>query len=72
MAAGTSAAAPLIASLITLLNNDRLNAGKTPLGFVNQVMYNMFYKNPTQYYNNQFNPQTNGGECGTNFGYHSK
>lgn len=41
---GTSASCPLIASLITLLNQDRLNAGKSPLGYVNQVIYAMFYK----------------------------
>ena len=37
MEGGTSASTPLWAGLITLLNQDRLNAGKTTLGFMNQV-----------------------------------
>jgi tripeptidyl-peptidase-1 len=69
---GTSASCPLIASLITLLNQDRLNANKAPLGYVNQVIYAMFYKNSTQYYTNNFAQQTNGGECGTQFGFYSQ
>jgi subtilase family serine protease len=69
---GTSASCPLIASLVTLLNQDRLNAGKTPLGYVNQVIYAMFYKNSTQYFTNNFSQQTNGGECGTQFGFYSQ
>jgi tripeptidyl-peptidase-1 len=37
LAAGTSASAPLWAGIITLLNQDRLNNGKKPLGFMNPV-----------------------------------
>lgn len=36
---GTSAAAPVIASIITLLNQVRLDAGKSPLGFINPLLY---------------------------------
>ena len=36
---GTSAATPIFASLINLLNEERLRAGKTPVGFLNPVMY---------------------------------
>ncbi|KAF2669928.1 subtilisin-like protein [Microthyrium microscopicum] len=39
---GTSAAAPIVASMITLVNEKRLAAGKKPVGFVNPV----FYQNP--------------------------
>jgi len=70
--AGTSASCPLIASLITLLNQDRLNAGKTPLGFVNQVIYDMFDADSSKYFTNTFTQQTNGGECGTSFGFYSQ
>jgi len=70
--AGTSASCPMIASMITLLNNDRLNAGKTPLGFVNPLIYTMFNANPTQYFNNAFNNANNGGECGFGFGFNAK
>ncbi|KAI8635240.1 subtilisin-like protein [Xylariaceae sp. FL1651] len=37
---GTSAAAPVFASMIVLVNNERLRAGKTsPVGFVNPALY---------------------------------
>jgi tripeptidyl-peptidase-1 len=36
---GTSASAPVFASIIALINNERLNAGKPPVGFVNPVLY---------------------------------
>ena len=35
---GTSQSAPLVASLITLINEARLTAGKTPVGFVNPIL----------------------------------
>ncbi|PRP86479.1 hypothetical protein PROFUN_05261 [Planoprotostelium fungivorum] len=38
---GTSASAPVIAGLITLLNDARLNAGKGPLGFLNPWLYGL-------------------------------
>ncbi|KAI1374799.1 subtilisin-like protein [Hypoxylon crocopeplum] len=36
---GTSASAPLWGSIITLINEERLAAGKGPVGFVHQVLY---------------------------------
>ena len=36
---GTSAAAPIVASMITLINNERLNAGKRSVGFINPILY---------------------------------
>ena len=36
---GTSAAAPVFASMITMINNERLTAGKGPVGFVNPALY---------------------------------
>ncbi|KAK8009372.1 hypothetical protein PG991_011923 [Apiospora marii] len=36
---GTSAACPLFGSLLNLINEERLAAGKGPVGFVNRVMY---------------------------------
>ncbi|OTA99876.1 hypothetical protein M426DRAFT_247598 [Hypoxylon sp. CI-4A] len=36
---GTSASAPLWGAVITLINEERLAAGKTPVGFVHQVLY---------------------------------
>jgi tripeptidyl-peptidase-1 len=36
---GTSAAAPVFAGFVTLVNNARLNAGKSPVGFLNPALY---------------------------------
>ncbi|KAK2757453.1 protease s8 tripeptidyl peptidase [Colletotrichum kahawae] len=36
---GTSAATPLFASLITIINEHRLQAGKAPVGFINPTLY---------------------------------
>lgn len=36
---GTSAAAPVFAALLTRINEERLAAGKKPVGFVNPVLY---------------------------------
>jgi len=38
---GTSAAAPTTAAIVSLLNEQRLNAGKSPLGFVNPLLYSL-------------------------------
>ncbi|PMD53985.1 uncharacterized protein K444DRAFT_699624 [Hyaloscypha bicolor E] len=36
---GTSASAPIVASLFSLINGERFAAGKGPVGFVNPVLY---------------------------------
>lgn len=36
---GTSAAAPVFASLVAMVNNERLRASKQPVGFVNPALY---------------------------------
>lgn len=36
---GTSASAPLFASIITLINEERLAANKTTVGFLNPALY---------------------------------
>ncbi|KAK3367586.1 peptidase S8/S53 domain-containing protein [Podospora didyma] len=36
---GTSASNPVFASIITLINSERMNAGKGPVGFINPVLY---------------------------------
>ncbi|KIW07721.1 uncharacterized protein PV09_01652 [Verruconis gallopava] len=36
---GTSASAPAFGSMITLINNERMKAGKSSVGFLNQVLY---------------------------------
>ena len=36
---GTSAAAPVFAAILNRINEERLAAGKTPVGFVNPTLY---------------------------------
>lgn len=36
---GTSAATPLFAALISRINDERLLAGKGPIGFLNRILY---------------------------------
>ena len=36
---GTSASAPVVAGMVALVNADRLKAGKSSLGFLNQAIY---------------------------------
>jgi len=44
---GTSAAAPVIAGIIGLINDARLHAGKAALGFFNPALYSSGYKSFT-------------------------
>lgn len=55
---GTSASAPIVAGIVTLINEARLKAGKGPAGFLNPV----FYKNPHAF--NDITAGNNSG-CGT-------
>ena len=55
---GTSASAPIFASIVTLLNEARLAAGKGPIGFLNPTLY----KNPSAF--NDITIGNNPG-CGT-------
>jgi len=41
---GTSASSPLFAGLVSLLNEYRLQNGKSPLGFINPIIYDMAKK----------------------------
>ena len=39
LASGTSGSTPIVASMITLINENRLAAGKGPVGFLNPTLY---------------------------------
>ncbi|KAF7976406.1 hypothetical protein HWV62_6805 [Athelia sp. TMB] len=41
---GTSASSPVVGSLITLVNDARLAAGKKPIGFLNTIIYSSAFK----------------------------
>ncbi|TFK40519.1 Pro-kumamolisin, activation domain-containing protein [Crucibulum laeve] len=57
---GTSASSPVVGSLITLVNDARLAAGKGPVGFINPAIYSASFASA-------FNDITSGGNqgCGT-------
>lgn len=71
---GTSASAPIFASLITLINDQRLKAGKNTVGYINAAMY----KNPSMFTDVTVGMQDKGGSgglldnggCGTT-GFHA-
>src|SRR6266536_562134 len=55
---GTSAAAPVVAAIIGLLNDARFRAGKGPLGFINPWLYAFGFTS--------LNDITGGGSIGCN------
>ncbi len=55
---GTSASSPTVGAIMTLINEQRANVGKKPVGFINPVLY----KNPGAL--NDITIGTNPG-CGT-------
>ncbi|KAM3547160.1 hypothetical protein MY1884_009698 [Beauveria asiatica] len=54
---GTSMSAPIFAAIINRINEERISAGKKPLGFVNPALY----RNPSM-----FNDITSGDQSGGN------
>jgi len=67
--AGTSAATPIIAGIITLLNDARFNMGKKQLGFLNPMLYQAAQAAPTSF--KYINAGNNRGTIGTvcEYGY---
>lgn len=46
---GTSASTPVIGAMVTLWNDARLNAGKSPLGFLNPLLYFLNEAHPSAF-----------------------
>jgi len=46
---GTSAATPIFAGIISLINNLRLLANKPPVGYLNPALYSSYKKNPSSF-----------------------
>ncbi|KAF1777160.1 Sedolisin domain [Phytophthora cactorum] len=46
---GTSASTPVFGAMVTLWNDMRLNAGKSPLGFINPLLYYLAETNPSAF-----------------------
>lgn len=57
--AGTSASCPIWAGMITIFNDDRLNNGLPPLGFINPLLYQIWEEDPTNF--NDITEGANGG-----------
>jgi len=47
--AGTSCSSPMWAGMLTIINDDRIRAGKSPLGFVNPLLYQMWQEQPNTF-----------------------
>lgn len=43
-AGGTSCSSPIFSGVVALLNDARMMAGKQPLGFLNQMLYQLYYQ----------------------------
>jgi len=72
LSGGTSASTPIFAGIVALLNQDRLNSGKAPLGFLNPLMYQMFAEDSQKYFNNQLGQgYNNNGGCPEDMGFNS-
>jgi len=61
MVGGTSASTPMFGAMITALNQDRLNSGKSPMGFINPVLYKLAVQYPDAF--QDITVGTNGGGC---------
>jgi len=57
--AGTSASCPIWAGMITIFNDDRLNNGLAPLGFINPLLYHIWQDDATNF--NDITIGENGG-----------
>ncbi|EHK50837.1 hypothetical protein TRIATDRAFT_145909 [Trichoderma atroviride IMI 206040] len=57
---GTSMSAPLFAAILTRINEERINAGKSPVGFVNPALYS----NPSMFTDITVGNQAKGGPNG--------
>ncbi|KDR77808.1 hypothetical protein GALMADRAFT_278796 [Galerina marginata CBS 339.88] len=57
---GTSASAPVVGAILTMINDARITLGKNPIGFINPVIYSKLFAGA-------FNDITSGGNqgCGT-------
>jgi len=62
---GTSAATPVVATIMAKLNELRLAAGKSPLGFVNPLLY----KHPEAFHD--VTTGNNGGRNGAKYGFNA-
>jgi len=71
LSGGTSGSTPIMAGIIALLNNDRISNNKSPLGFINPLIYQMFYADPSKYFNNQLGGGNNAGECDSSMGFNA-
>jgi len=60
---GTSCAAPMFSAVIALINDARLNAGKTTLGFLNPALYSIATTSPSSFYDVKTGPSNSNGCC---------
>ncbi len=58
---GTSASAPEFAGIISLINDERLNKGLKPLGFINPRLYSLNAQHPGELF---YDMSTGNSNCG--------
>jgi len=66
---GTSASTPAFSAIFTLLNDIRLNSGKTTLGFLNPWIYQTAASNANAYFDVTIGDNVVGKCCGENGGF---
>jgi len=70
ISAGTSASTPIVAAVLSLLNDYLLGQGKAPLGLASPLLYEIFAANPKAFnaVKAGANPSTEGSVCEYGYG----
>ena len=68
---GTSCSAPIMAGIVTYLNNYQLSRGKSTVGFVNPLLYKMYENDASSFHDIKFGNSscTESGCCNDQFGF---
>eukprot|EP01083_Nonionella_stella_P021571 59795_1 len=69
LVSGTSASSPTVAGMISTINYARIEAGKTPLGFLNPALYSLYDDDQNLYFNDVTEGYNIGCECDDNIGF---
>jgi len=60
---GTSCASPVFSAIISLINDQRLSAGKVPLGYLNPIIYTIAPRYPDAFYDVTQGQANSDGQC---------
>jgi len=62
-ASGTSFSSPIVGGIISQLNDVRINAGKSPLGWINPLIYQISVDHPTAFQDITSGPKNGDSSC---------